>query len=156
MPKLSEKETLIIFNKYKKTMIKLMGSKSTTSRQLNIIGNQLFGNRYIGTFSQDNIPFHKVKPDTFAIINTDTQGKPGVHWVALYFTAKTAYVWDSYGRDSNKLLPVFIKQLKLRNIRFKNSDPDEDQSRTSEICGQLCLAFMLTVDKIGVMNAMKV
>ncbi len=156
MPKLTEKQVLKIFNKHKKRLIKSMGIKSTTDRQLNIIGNQLFGNQYLGTFSQDNLPFHKVKSNTFAIINTDTAGKSGVHWVALYFTSKTAYIWDSYGRSSRKLLPVFTKQLKTHKFKFIDSDPDADQSKKSEICGQISLAWMLTIKEVGIVNAMKV
>jgi hypothetical protein len=154
--KLTEKEILKVFNKHKKRLIKLMGTKSTTDRQLNIIGNKLFGNQYLGTYSQDNLPFHKIKNNNFAIINTDIAGKSGTHWVALYFTAKKVYIWDSYGRSSKKLLPIFTKQLKTRKLKFIDSDPDEDQSYKSEICGQLCISIMLTIKDVGVVNAMKV
>jgi hypothetical protein len=159
--KLSEKEVLKSFNKDKKALIKAMGTKSTTDRQLNTMGKQLFGAKYLGTYSQDNIPWKKVNSilnfnNTFAIINTDPVGKPGVHRVALYITAKTVYIWDSYGRNSKALLPLFVAQLKTRKYRFKDSDNDIEQSKKSEICGQLCLAWMRTVKDLGIMNAMKV
>jgi hypothetical protein len=156
MPTLTEKNVLKVFNKHKRKLIKSIGTNSTTDGQLNIIGNQLFRNQYIGTYSQDNLPFHKIKNKSFAIINTDTKNKGGVHWVALYFTPKTVFIWDSYGRDSRVLLPIFTKQLSNRNIKFKDSDPDADQSKKSKICGPLCLSWMLTVKEVGVKNAMKV
>jgi hypothetical protein len=159
--KLSEKEVLKSFNKHKKALIKAMGTKSTTDRQLNTMAKQLFGAKYLGTYSQDNIPWKKVNSilnfnNTFAIINTDPVGKHGVHWVALYITAKTVYIWDSYGRNSKALLPLFVAQLKTRKYRFKDSDNDIEQSKKSQICGQLCLSWMLTVKDLGIMNAMKV
>ena len=158
---LSEKDVLIVFNKHKKALIKAMGTKSTTDRQLNTMGKQLFGAKYLGTYSQDNIPWKKVHSiinfnNTFAIINTDPVGKPGVHWVGLFVTAKTVYIWDSYGRKSQTLLPILVKQLKTRKYKFKDSDNDTDQSRRSQICGQLCLSWMLTVKDLGIHNAMKV
>jgi hypothetical protein len=159
--KLSEKEVLKSFNKHKKALIKAIGTKSTTDRQLDTMGKQRFGAKYLGTFSQDNIPWKQVNSalnfnNAFAIINTDTVGKAGVHWVGLYVTAKTVYIWDSYGRKSKTLLPIFVKQLKTRKHRFKDSDSDTDQSKKSQICGQLCLSWILTVKELGIMNAMKV
>jgi hypothetical protein len=160
--KLSEKEVMKVFNKHKKTLLQQMGINSTSDTQLNTVGNELFGKQYIGTFSQDSLPWKRVhsalkkNTNSFAIINTDTFGKAGVHWVALYFTPKTVYIWDSYGRDSKKLLPIFIKQLKSRKYKFKDSDPDADQSKKSQICGQISLGFMLTVQDLGITNAMKV
>jgi hypothetical protein len=154
--KLTEKEVMKIFNKHKKMLIQLVGTKSTTDTQLNTIGNKLFGRQYLGTFSQDNFPWQKVRTDSFAIINTDTQGKAGVHWVAVYATAKTIYIWDSYGRNSKQLLPIFTKQVLTRKLKFKDSDPDADQSKKSQICGQICMAWMLTVKQLGIANALKV
>jgi hypothetical protein len=153
---LTEKEVLKVFNQHKRKLIKLMGSGSTTDGQLNAVGYTLFGKRYIGTYSQDNLKFNKIKNNSFAIINTDTKNKGGVHWVALYFTPKTVYIWDSYGRSSHTLLPIFVKQLKNRKLKFIDSDPDADQSKKSKICGPLCLGWMLTVKEVGVLNAIKV
>ena len=152
-----EKDTMKIFKQYKKSMVKSMGSNITSSNILNDKGNKLFGNRYLGTFSQDNLPFALIKrkkSTTLAIINTDVLGKKGEHWVALYITPKTIYIWDSYGRPSKKLLPVFAKQLKYHKIRSIDTDPDSDQANTSTICGQLCLAWLLTVKKAGIKNAL--
>ena len=156
MPTLTEKEVLKVFNKHKRKLIKLMGTKSTTDSQLNTVGNALFGRQYIGTYSQDNLKFNKIKNKSMAIINTDTQGKGGTHWVALYFTPKTVYIWDSYGRSSRVLLPIFTKQLSTRKLKFIDSDPDVDQSKRSEICGQICMSILLTINEVGVRNAMKV
>jgi hypothetical protein len=158
-----EKNVMKVFNVHKKAMLKSMGHNITSSTILNDKGNQLFnnivanGNMYLGTFSQDNLPWHKIKnkkKPIMAIINTDVANKPGVHWVALYITPKTIYIWDSYGRDTNKLLPVFAKQMKFYKIKSKDADPDKNQTNTSKICGQLCLSFLSTVKQVGIRNAL--
>ena len=81
----------IYFNIYKKMLIKFGHNKTTTTSELNSIGKELFGNKYLGTFAQDQLPSKIYEaPSKYAIINVDTTGLPGTHWVAIagYLTLK--------------------------------------------------------------------
>ena len=142
-----------LFRKYKKDMIKKLGRTATTDAQLTCVGKELFGKRYIGTFSQDTIPFGR---SGMLIANTDPRNKPGKHWVAMVTTPKTIYVYDSYGRPTSKLLKILTKNAKDRNIKIVDSDTSDAEQRNSDICGALCLSFLLVVKSLGVLAAIKI
>jgi hypothetical protein len=158
MKTLSEKQVLRKFKTNKKKMIEILGVKSTLDSDLTDLGKKLFDSMYLGTFSQDNLPWSKIKKKNsiYAIINTDTSKGPGVHWVALAITPKTIYIWDSYGRNAERLLPKLTKQIKGKKIKIREADPDKDQSDSSEICGALCLAWLSCVKQLGIRNSLKI
>ena len=39
----------------------------------------------------------------YYIINNDISTGPGEHWTSLIVTSKTAYIYDSFARDSKKI-----------------------------------------------------
>ena len=47
------------FLKYKHHFIKKLGKKALFDNQLTVEGRALFGNKYLGTFSQNNIPLNR-------------------------------------------------------------------------------------------------
>lgn len=149
MPTLTEKQVTAKFRKYKKEMIKHLGRKSTTDKQLTALGKKLFGKKYIGTFSQD----YRVKPQPakqFFIINTDRKGRPGEHWVAVVKNNNTFYVYDSFARSSHRLIPVFSKN----KVTINSDLSDAEQKGNSEVCGQLCLSWLSIVKECGIRNAL--
>ena len=88
------------FLKHKNHFIKKLGKKALFDNQLTIEGKALFGNKYLGTFSQNNIPLNRTG---YLIANVDTLGMPGSHWVAIDTTPKTFYIYDSFGRQTTIL-----------------------------------------------------
>jgi hypothetical protein len=106
MPVLSEKEVEKKFKAYKRKMIKILGRKATTDDQLTQLGKRLFGKRYIGTFSQDYKPQKKPTCQYF-IINNQLKGQPGEHWIAVVKNGNTYYIYDSFARHAERLIPVF-------------------------------------------------
>jgi hypothetical protein len=105
---MNEKDVTAKFNNDKKNIIKILGRKSTTDQQLTNLGKKLFGKKYIGTFPQDYNP--KSTPvNQYFIINTDTSGKKGTHWVAIVKNKNTYYIYDSFARKAKRLLPIFTK-----------------------------------------------
>jgi hypothetical protein len=92
----------------------------------------------------------------YYIVNTDLYGKPGVHWVSVIITRKRVYVWDSFGRASNKLLKVLSKNSKIANKLIVDADYDPEQKISEMLCGQISLAWLLTADEVGIKNALKV
>lgn len=138
-----------LFLKTKTQLIKKLGDKALNNTQLDSIGKQLFGKRYIGTHPQDRTVFK----NGFQIINTDTYGKAGVHWVALYITPKTIYVYDSFGRPTKKLLKVLSKNATRKIV---DSEYDPEQFGNSQICGHLCLSWLHVVKTMGIKQALKI
>ena len=61
----------------------------------NICGKIL--NNYIGTYSSNDLP--RMKNNDCAIVNTDDNKHPGVHFCALYKYRNKFYFYDSFARD---------------------------------------------------------
>jgi hypothetical protein len=91
----------------------------------------------IGVYAADTLPIKYSKPAAF-IANTDEQGKPGTHWVAIFIpkAGKTEY-FDSYG------LSPYVRDhlLFLKNENYTYNEK-EMQSLTSNVCGHYCLMFL--------------
>lgn len=153
MKPLSEKEVMKYFNRFKRKYIKALGRKPTTGVQLFNLCKELFGDKFIGVYSQDSkIPTTKNKTEYY-ILNQDTAKGKGIHWIGLVNSKNNIwYIWDSYGRKSKKLLPLFTKGKGI----VVDADYDVDQSKTSTVCGPICIAWLSTVETLGIRNALKV
>ena len=93
----------------------------------------------------------------YQIVNTSSSKQRGLHWVALYVTARTVYVFDSYGRPSSNLLKTLTRQAKKQNLRIVDSDPDMQQiGYSSETCGHMTLAWLQVVKDLGIRKALLV
>ena len=150
MSRVSIKNTFLA---YKKVLIKLLGTEALFSNQITKACRKLFGNKYIGTYAQDAMPLNL---HGYMIINVDLTGKPGSHWVALVLEKHYCYVYDSFGRTTKRLLPVLAKKLKQKHIISLDADHKPEQFGDTKICGQLAMAFLLTVEKFGVEKVVKV
>ena len=141
-----------VFRIYKNELIQKLGRRALNNDTIDKYGKILFQSKYKGCYAQ-NQPFEK--KSGFYIINTDLESGKGIHWVALILTAKTAYVYDSFGRDPKKLLPHLIQHL--ANYKIVSSDrKDKEQIGNSSICGHASLAFLLTTQKLGIKSAIKI
>lgn len=114
---------------------------STFDYQLTKYGIKYFNNRYIGTFSSDEIP--TLNNYECCIINTDDSSQPGSHWIALIRWDNNSednniYFYDSFGRRSYVLSDNF-------NKNWTHSNPNREQDYNNETCGQFCLAWLMTV-----------
>jgi hypothetical protein len=151
---MTERKAEAAFLKYKRKIINSIGNKETTDVQLNALGRDLFGSKYLGTYPQDKAPIGKTG---MMIVNTDISSGSGIHWVAVYSTVKTIYVFDSYARPSSKLLKVLFRDAKTRKINIIDSDrSDSEQRDNTAICGQLSIAWLCVVKQMGIKNAMKI
>ena len=153
MKSLSEKEVNKVFQIYKKQLITKLGTDVTTNHQLEKLGYKILGTRFKGVYSQDEFPFSK---SGYFIVNNHKSSQPGEHWVAIYQTTHTIYIFDSFGRKSNKLLPMLYKNAKAYGKKVIDSDYDVDQKISTSICGPLSLAWLLTVKYVGIKNALKI
>lgn len=142
-----------LFLKYKSKLIKRFGKKALYDDQINDLCLNLFGNKWNGVHAQDRV----ILKTGYQIINTDLNTGKGIHWVALYITPKTCYIYDSYGRNSRTLLPHLLKKLKNLNVKWKDSDRDMEQiGYTSEVCGHLCIAWLMVTKELGILSSMKI
>lgn len=150
---MSEQKAELLFKKYKTQLIAKLGRKALYNDQLDSIGKQLF-KTWNGVNPQDQV---SLKPG-YQIINVDTSKQSGSHWVAIYSTKKTFYIYDSFARRSTNLLKILTKKLSQKNIKFLDSDRSDAEQfgNKSEVCGQLSLAWLLVVKEMGIRAAMKV
>jgi len=148
-----------IFREYKRRLIRLLGRKALYDYQIDEIARELFGSKWLGCNAQDKIVFKS----GYQIINVDTSNQPGSHWCALIQNGNNIYVYDSFARSSQNLLKVLTKSIRLRSpvknrkIQVLDSDrSDSEQRGLSQICGHLCIAWLMCAQDFGVKSAMKI
>ena len=149
---MEEKKAENVFRLYKAELISKLGRKALNSDTIDKYGKLLFQSKYRGSFAQ-NKKFEK--KSGYYIINTDLESGKGIHWVSLILTAKTAYIYDSFGRDPKKLLPHLIQHLAKYKI-VSSDRKDSEQKGDSAICGHASLAFLLVAQKLGIRSAIKI
>ena len=130
---------LKLFIEYKKELVMRLGKKALYDDVITREATKMLGDKYLGTFSQDTIRLDK---PGYVVMNVDTVKQDGSHWVGLYITTKTVYIYDSYGRHSEKLLPLLEKQIDKKKLSSIDSCHLAEQfGYKSEIYGHLSLAI---------------
>jgi hypothetical protein len=140
-----------LFKKYKKQFIRQLGKGALDNFQLDALGNQLLGNKYLGTFAQDKLPMRS----GYLIVNVDKSKRintPEAHWIAIYQTPKTLYVYDSYGRLTKNVLKLISKT----NKKIVDSKHDPEQYGSTAICGQLAMSFLCVAHDLGIRKAITI
>ena len=80
-----------------------------------------------GVFARDQLPTNIENYPYGFIVNTDTGNLPGRHWLAFYYTSEDiSEFFDSYGHSPE-------------HFPFESSL----QGRTSDVCGQYSLYYLL-------------
>ncbi len=144
MVKISKKKAERAYNIYLRQIETKYGNKETNTEELNKIGNNLFGNKYIGTFPSDKIPI--MKGGEYAIINLDDSSKMGSHWLGLVKHRGKSLVYDSFGRRTYKILPALIQSGKGIVLETEN---DAEQDKLEENCGQRSIAALCVYNQYG-------
>ena len=102
--------------------------------------NRVTAATFQGVYSSDTVPQFPTFP-AGCVVNTDPQGKPGTHWVALYQEHEAVVeTFDSFGKDLLSYSPHF-EQLAGNHRLISQSH--QLQSDTTTVCGQYCLFFLL-------------
>ena len=141
-----------LFKKKKKQFISELGKKALSDEQLNKLGKQMIGDKYIGTYAQDKLPM----PSGYFIVNVDTSKRINTdkaHWLGIYQTEKCMYVYDSYGRHTRFILPIIFNKTKKRIVDSKH---DPEQYGYSELCGHLAMAWLCVVRDKGIRQALTI
>ena len=144
------------FRKYKKQYIRLLGNHALDNEELDDVCKSLFGSKYRGSYAQD----HKfqMKPGYY-IFNTDIASGPGIHWQSVVLSKTVAYIYDSFGRDPEKTMPILMKRLRRAKykIRFDTKDAEQRgfyKNKITVSCGHSSLAWLLCVHKHGIRKSM--
>lgn len=109
------------------------------------MGKKLFGSKYHGTYSSDQLPSLTTKKP-YAILNVDPSTQSGSHWVAIFRDpVKRRYlIFDSYGRPTKSLIPSAYKKYKP-----VDADYDKNQLVKENTCGPKSLSFLRICDEFG-------
>lgn len=107
----------------------------------------LINQKFYGVYPCDIQPKLSKKNDIFSIIfNTGDSSTLGEHFIALYFTPKCLFYFDSFGKkpiDPNIKLFIEGNKGRRRLIHFNR----KIQSDSSNFCGYFCTAFLLSKDR---------
>jgi len=87
----------------------------------------------------------------YAIVNLDRSTQAGSHWIALAYHNNKVYVYDSFGRQSTKIIPSLWTSGNVSTIVDAQHDAEQDMSEQD--CGQRSLAWLMFFDKWGASNA---
>ena len=138
------------FLSYKRKLISKFGNKALYNDEIESIGSQLFGPKWQGCHSHTNMTF---KPG-FQIVNTGNEKSSGIHWVAVYISPSTIYIYDSFGRDVDLILKSIRAKAKKKKIKIVESDRDAEQRGRSEVCGHLSISWLCVVKNRGISKAL--
>mgnify|MGYP003655721065 CR=1 FL=1 len=82
--------------------------------------------------------------------------------MSLVLTSKTAYIYDTFSRDPKKTIPILVKRLLLAgyNVKFdKTRDAEQRAFYKNKLvtnCGAQTLAWLMSVQELGIRTAMKI
>ena len=122
-----------------------MGSRTTTTRDLETMGYQLMPDFFRGVFAATQQP----EIDGFVIVNTMDR-PPGEHWLGLYRAHGESVLYDSFGRAAGEGSLEHFPEFATTE-----SDAEQPVSRHPDLqfCGQACLAFGLVCKHAGMAAA---
>jgi len=128
-----------VYNKILKFVIpKYIKHNSTTYlSEISKAGRQLFGEKYIGTFTIDQLP--ELKNNECLILNLDHSYELGSHWCSMIKFNNKLYFYDSFGRKHSKI----ISKKYIREKIYEDKNYDSEQNVNEENCGQRSLAFLV-------------
>jgi len=122
----------------KDVIVPLIGNDTTYLDELEGVGNLLFKNKFAGVFPSDKIPKLNNRK-RYAILNLDKSGESGSHWVAIAKYSNDTYIYDSFGRNHEKIIKTLSKS---GNGKITDADLDAEQEIEETNCGARCLAWL--------------
>ncbi len=125
---------------------RLLGNGRTSASQLDDAAPKLGLSDYRGTWPADKCP--ELPEGSSVVLNLDSTGQPGTHWIALYAAPRLILCYDSFGRRVKGLARPFAR-LPLRGRDLVDAEEDAEQHIVEENCGQRCLAWLMTAQNKG-------
>lgn len=126
------------------------GNNTMDNFQLNKIGKEYLGKKFIGVVPYDRFP----NKNGFTIMNTDKSNQPGTHWLLVYKVGDTLYIYDSFGRKSQHLIKEFYNNYNSKGYKIIDIDLKTDQGNYQQDCGLRSFITALMINKHGVKAVM--
>ena len=120
----------------------------TTNFFLLELAKRLKIKNFRGVFMRDELSNMTPHKQESGILNFDPSDKGGSHWVAYYICdkrEKRLYYFDSYGTAVPIELRVYLNTDTSEGKIFRSDFMI--QGLSSDICGELCMAFIYLMDK---------
>ena len=131
----------------------MMGSSTTSTRDLEQVGQKLFEPSFFGGVHAGNSKERHGHGTKFWIENTMDR-PPGQHWVGCYRENGNTIIFDSFGRE-----PASTNDLRLF-VGMQTTELDAEQPISTDpkmqYCGQACLSFGMVCHKFGMVGARKI
>ena len=93
-----------------------------------------------GVFAADNYTISRIP--CFIVLNTDTAGKSGRHWITMFINPEMSEFFDSLGQSPafyhkswNILLQKFSLEYMFNAVRIQEAD--------SALCGEYCIYYIM-------------
>jgi hypothetical protein len=115
-----------------------LGNGTTYLDDLKTVGKEMLGSKFLGVFTSDMYP--NLRAGEMIIVNLDKSNEAGSHWIAIAKKNNDSIFYDSFGRSSKK---IFGKG------KFINTEPDAEQRKNENNCGQRTLAWLLLLNLFG-------
>ena len=129
------------YEKFLAQVVSKLGNGETYSNELADVGKEMFGKKFNGVFSADEIP----QKFTSIIANLDDRSEGGSHWIAIARTPEGKYlVYDSFGRKTDKIIGQGVSHLDTYDTEY-----DAEQDVKEENCGARCLAWLKVFHRFG-------
>ena len=144
---MKEKDILKIYNSVLKEIEYVLGNDTTYDNDLYKIGKELFNKKFKGVYARNKKP--KLKNNECCILNLDYSYQSGSHWISIYCKNQILYIYDSFGRKTNKILEDDIKN-------YIDSQNDAEQHIMENNCGQRSLSWLWCVYYYDLNNALKI
>ncbi len=93
-----------------------------------------------GVFAADNIKIKQIP--CFIIVNTDTQNRPGQHWICMKLCKEQCEFFDSLGKNPNDYHKSW-HDLLIDTAGSYLYNNQRLQAHSTTNCGQYCIYYIL-------------
>ncbi len=138
-----------MYNKLVSALTSFYNCNSKTNTELIQIAKSIFKPLRNNVMRNADYDFSKMS-NHYSIVNTDNGA--GVHWVGVYQERNNVYVFDTFGRKINILMPDFVKRARTNgfNVYNANKKYEREQKEEQNDCGLRCLAWLILTHSKGI------
>lgn len=126
-----------------------VGAGVTTDSELSRAGKRLLGRSFTGVYASDTIPPFAKTGSSYCVVNIDNHTQEGSHWLGLARRGNRVYLYDSFGRSANEVLPNLAASCTQQGGTLVAKKSKPEQTKSQEDCGARSLAWLLLFKRYG-------